>query len=965
MVVKKQRTIVTGPAGPSTPGPALASRTNSTQALPKSSHKPTQAATAKTNPNGSLKGISKKKEKKKAKGKTSVGFLDTLLLLFLSAFTIYAYNTCSSSDPITLTHTLDNPLCRSLYRYKTYVVDPYILPPLQNAYDTVITHPTVEKQLKQIEPYVERVRPHVDRAARVTGHYAGATYSKVIRPTWNNQVVPVSRRTWNVASTQYQKSIHPHIQPYLAKVSQQLHPYTSKITSYSNSISSTASEIYTQAHPYFARAARYLEVAYHHGEHYGSIIGDYSHRVYVVLRPYLLTAYRAITATGCAIYQRVKPFAVEGWETYVDPHLRRIWEKVVELSGKKDVNGNGTNGGVQATSPYSAKASASTAVAEDETKASAVEETGTSTTASTASAASATETAADPVEVPAKPEVPEEPVVPVAAVTPTEAHTHTTEELAAASSVIADRAPPAEVKSSLIEEIASSSSSIVASSSSSSPSPTSTSVQATEELESASSVISARHPPSGVVSSLVEEVSATESSIAGSPSSTPDQESEGDVDAFLSDLGLEDSSTQSTEGSDDELDSFLSDLGLDEDGKAGQNVEQEQEQEQVEEQAQPPQQEEESPEARAARIKAKRDEIEGRHTKWEEKVAKLLDDTEKEIRDFLNAVRVIAANAVTGKKPDPAHVATVESKVDMKTLTSIDGVPVHQILNSLEKESERLLSGVEGWVKRESAVDSSKASSEEKKRKLAKLEQLVTKVKERFDEKVNNVRTQVHQWFRGVKDLEANECLRHSRDIKTFTDRAQTDIGMDYAWLENVTYEDWQRYHDLMRASEHFDKYIRYIQNPTQNEHPGVVPNSLIPLLTSYQSNLEEKRSPVNAEGEVVDNDPLLPALDALGSELELLVLGWEWRAKEIENRGREAVEGATEPEPEVVTPEKKEEETKVEEKEEPVKILPISPSPAKEELEGAAQLPLIGKSKEQVEQAFKVAGVGADGEEL
>lgn len=28
---------------------------------------------------------------------------------------------------------------------------------------------------------------------------------------------------------------------------------------------------------------------------------------------------------------------------------------------------------------------------------------------------------------------------------------------------------------------------------------------------------------------------------------------------------------------------------------------------------------------------------------------------------------------------------------------------------------------------------------------------------------------------------------------------AQADIGLDYVWLDDVTYADWQRYHDLVR----------------------------------------------------------------------------------------------------------------------------------------------------------------------
>lgn len=32
-------------------------------------------------------------------------------------------------------------------------------------------------------------------------------------------------------------------------------------------------------------------------------------------------------------------------------------------------------------------------------------------------------------------------------------------------------------------------------------------------------------------------------------------------------------------------------------------------------------------------------------------------------------------------------------------------------------------------------------------------------------------------------------------------ENAQADIGLDYVWLDDVTYADWQRYHDLVRRT--------------------------------------------------------------------------------------------------------------------------------------------------------------------
>lgn len=41
--------------------------------------------------------------------------------------------------------------------------------------------------------------------------------------------------------------------------------------------------------------------------------------------------------------------------------------------------------------------------------------------------------------------------------------------------------------------------------------------------------------------------------------------------------------------------------------------------------------------------------------------------------------------------------------------------------------------------------------------------------------------------------------------VEGFADEAQADLGLDYAWLDDVTVNDWTRYHDLARStSEEF-----------------------------------------------------------------------------------------------------------------------------------------------------------------
>ena len=48
--------------------------------------------------------------------------------------------------------------------------------------------------------------------------------------------------------------------------------------------------------------------------------------------------------------------------------------------------------------------------------------------------------------------------------------------------------------------------------------------------------------------------------------------------------------------------------------------------------------------------------------------------------------------------------------------------------------------------------------------------------------------------------------------IKHLAESAQADLAMDYAWLDDVTYRDWQNYHDLVR-SEYSLAYHPFVEH--------------------------------------------------------------------------------------------------------------------------------------------------------
>lgn len=40
-------------------------------------------------------------------------------------------------------------------------------------------------------------------------------------------------------------------------------------------------------------------------------------------------------------------------------------------------------------------------------------------------------------------------------------------------------------------------------------------------------------------------------------------------------------------------------------------------------------------------------------------------------------------------------------------------------------------------------------------------------------------------------------------EVREVAEKAQVDLGLDYAWLDEVTYSDWQRYHSLIDGGSH------------------------------------------------------------------------------------------------------------------------------------------------------------------
>ena len=207
-----------------------------------------------------------------------------------------------------------------------------------------------------------------------------------------------------------------------------------------------------------------------------------------------------------------------------------------------------------------------------------------------------------------------------------------------------------------------------------------------------------------------------------------------------------------------------------------------------------------SEEERLAETAAKRADIVGRHERWFERLHAGVTEKGVELVKALQTLRDNAAEEVKRmRRADGTDRHTVK---DSKSLTGV------------EQDGEKLLKGLEGYLRKAEArcadwkvsKDMPKDDEAEKikhdlaSREKDKFADIMSKVEHKFSDRVHSARQHIHQWYVELRDREAREVLSVSQTIKNLASRAQEDLAMDYAWLDDVTYLDWQKYHDLMRS---------------------------------------------------------------------------------------------------------------------------------------------------------------------
>ncbi|KAF5353095.1 hypothetical protein D9758_008728 [Tetrapyrgos nigripes] len=863
MVVNKKQSL--------SQAPGMGSRTNSAQVLNRT--KPTTNAknvpTPMAGPSTTKKSTKAVKKAGKAKKKSGSSWMDRLIVLVLTLFSAYALWTCPSDE------RLVNPVCRSLSQYRTHVLEPYVLPPINNA----LSHPSIAPVVSKVHaaeravtPVVLRAhalaQPYISKSAKFTQSVANRVYKTVIRPQYEKFVLP-----------QYRAYIGPHVQrfqdtvliPYVTPVMVNIHVYANRSFVYLH-------QVYTTVQPHvrwaYSRAQPHVQ------------------RAWKTSRPYLVRAAETAQTLLAVLMEKLGQLR----RLYVDPHVLRIWDKVVELSGPVRSNSVPVAGETKASSVAPTKSPRFSQAA---------------TTSSTFTSSATQE--AEPETVAA---VPEE--------TLSVAEPEETAEAKIAPA--AEESVSKEVEESATEAAVS---------------PTVSNANAAE-TESASSVvaetISAAAPAEPLPSaqeSLLEEVD--EDAAEGTAEEPFADEDE--LQSFLDDLGILPDVDEPESKPEPEL--SIVDVGVEDEVPTNQTPE-----EALASQiAAATERDRKAREDRKDETAKKRADLEDRHRRWAYGLDELIHRRMRELRKELVRVRKGAVKALA-KQGD--HDEEKEQTELEEQLTHINGEPVGSLLGSVESEGEKLLRGLEGYLKKEQKDSEGTKPVPGADDRLRKWMSVSEKVRSKFSEKVMEMQGKVHNWYRGVKDLEVQECLSAAKEIKSYAEGAQADLGLDYAWLDDVTYYDWQKYHDLMRAFQNFEDEVRLVQNGS-HAHPPI--------------------------------DPLIPALDTLQVELEDVKGGFDARVRALGVTIREVLFGPDEEETPSVQPvdEPIEGEEKVvimpidaassastlPEDPDKVSILPVDPAPSspsedsdnqdvKDVPEFDASQVILSKGNEQVEEALK-----------
>lgn len=164
--------------------------------------------------------------------------------MFLLFFFIYTASVCPNDK------RLESPVCRGLAEYRRLVVDPYILPPIQRAFNHPSVAPVVAWMKPRAEATIEFSRPILVQTQR--------EWKRRVVPHWNRRVLPRLRQLETFLQP-YQHRVTAVYQRNAAPYLISLRRYSRKAQPYLLLTAARAYDSYTATKPYLRKVSLQLQ----------------------------------------------------------------------------------------------------------------------------------------------------------------------------------------------------------------------------------------------------------------------------------------------------------------------------------------------------------------------------------------------------------------------------------------------------------------------------------------------------------------------------------------------------------------------------------------------------------------------------------------------------------------------------------------------------------------------------------